>query len=140
MVTGATLRKAPVFDTTEKLSLVKKELLMLAKVYEWQLEAWAIFANHYHFVGRGYSEQESLRKFVHHLHSNTSRKINHLDDSMGRRLWYNFWDKKLTFERSYLARLNYVHQNPVKHGSCRLRTSIHGVRQVGLSVQHRLQW
>jgi putative transposase len=23
---------------------------------------------------------------------------------------------KLTFERSYLARLNYVHQNPVKHG------------------------
>ncbi|HEV2884687.1 MAG TPA: hypothetical protein VGW36_07500 [Pyrinomonadaceae bacterium] len=35
---------------------------------------------------------------------------------MGREVWYNFWDKKLTYERSYLARLNYVHQNPVKHG------------------------
>jgi len=28
----------------------------------------------------------------------------------------NFWDTRLTFEKSYLARLNYVHQNPVKHG------------------------
>jgi len=34
----------------------------------------------------------------------------------GRQIWYNFWDKKLTYERSYLARLNYVHQNAVKHG------------------------
>ena len=31
-------------------------------------------------------------------------------------MWFNFWDTKLTYERSYLARLNYVHQNPVKHG------------------------
>ena len=32
------------------------------------------------------------------------------------KVWYNFWDTRLTFERSYLARLNYVHQNAVKHG------------------------
>ncbi len=31
-------------------------------------------------------------------------------------MWHNFWDTKLTFEKSYLARLNYVHQNAVKHG------------------------
>jgi putative transposase len=28
----------------------------------------------------------------------------------------NFWDTKLTYEKSYLARLHYVHQNAVKHG------------------------
>jgi putative transposase len=33
----------------------------------------------------------------------------------GREVWFNFWDTKLTYERSYLARLNYVHQNAVKH-------------------------
>jgi hypothetical protein len=32
------------------------------------------------------------------------------------RVWHNFWDTKLTYEKSYLARLNYVHQNAVKHG------------------------
>jgi len=30
--------------------------------------------------------------------------------------WHNFWETKLTHRNSYLARLNYVHQNPVKHG------------------------
>jgi putative transposase len=29
---------------------------------------------------------------------------------------YEFWDTHLTFEKSWLARLNYVHQNAVKHG------------------------
>ena len=74
MVTGATLHKVHAFNTAEKLSSVENELLTLAKTYEWQLEAWAVFANHYHFVGRGYSDEESLRKFVCHLHSNTSRR------------------------------------------------------------------
>lgn len=31
-------------------------------------------------------------------------------------MWHNFRDTKLTFEKSYLARLNYVHQNAMKHG------------------------
>ena len=30
--------------------------------------------------------------------------------------WYQYWDRHLTFESSYFARLNYVNQNPVKHG------------------------
>jgi putative transposase len=51
-----------------------------------------------------------------HLHSNTARDLNRIDDSAGRQVWYNFWDTKLTFVRSYLARLSYVHQNPLRHG------------------------
>ena len=31
-------------------------------------------------------------------------------------MWHNFWETRLTHEASYLARLNYVHQNAVKHG------------------------
>jgi len=45
MVTGATVNKERLFTTAEKLSLVEDELLTLAKIYEWQLEAWAVFAN-----------------------------------------------------------------------------------------------
>ena len=30
-------------------------------------------------------------------------------------MWFNFRDTKLTIQHSYLARLNYVHQNAVKH-------------------------
>jgi putative transposase len=42
--------------------------------------------------------------------------LNKLDEAKGREVWYNFWETKLTYDRSYLARLSYVHQNPVKHG------------------------
>ena len=33
-----------------------------------------------------------------------------------RKVWHNFRETRLTYEKSYLARLNYTHQNPVKHG------------------------
>ncbi len=49
MVTGATLHKAHLFSTGEKLTLLEDNLLTLAKQHRWQLEAWAVFANHYHF-------------------------------------------------------------------------------------------
>src|SRR3989442_3840035 len=46
----------------------------------------------------------------------TAKWTNKLDDAMGREVWHNFWETRLTYKRSDLARLNYVHQNPVKHG------------------------
>ena len=116
MVTGATLYKEHLFPTEEKLALLERELLTLAKKYQWQLEAWAVFVNHYHIVARSDGKATPLDKFLKHLHSNSARQVNQLDDSAGRQVWHNFWETELTFERPYLARLNYVHQNAVKHG------------------------
>ena len=116
MVTGATLYKRHFFTGSERLNILEGTLLTHAKQYGWQLEAWAAFANHYHFVGRGAGDSQPLSLFLAHLHAETARKLNTLDQQVGREVWFNFWDTKLTFEKSYLARLNYVHQNPVKHG------------------------
>src|SRR5687767_4920633 len=116
MVTGATLYKKRMFCTPEKLTLLENNLLSLAKKHRWQLEAWSVFANHYHFVGRQNEQTNSLSDFLQELHTVTAMELNKIDNLVGRHIWYNFWDSKLTFERSYLARLNYVHQNPVKHG------------------------
>ncbi len=116
IVTGSTLDKQRLFTTPAKLRLLEYQLLRLAKQYRWQLEAWAIFSNHYHFVARSLPAKGHLGKFLSHLHTTTAIELNEVDEENGRRVWYNFWDTKLTYERSYLARLNYVHQNPVKHG------------------------
>jgi putative transposase len=117
MVTGATLRKEHLFTADDKLTLFEKNLLTLAKNYQWQLEAWAVFVNHYHFVARGSVNSRPLDEFLNsYIPTDTARKLNLIDQSAGRDVWFNFWDTKLTFERSYLARLNYVHQNAVKHG------------------------
>jgi putative transposase len=116
MVTGATLHKQHLFTQAEKLRLLENSLLSLAKQYQWQLEAWAVFVNHYHIIARANEESAPLGSFLNHLHSESARELNNLDRCSGRKVWYNFWDTKLTYERSYLARLNYVHQNAVKHG------------------------
>ena len=42
-------------------------------------------------------------------------RFNRLDKSTGRQVWFNFRETRLTYQKSYLARLNYVHQNSVKH-------------------------
>jgi len=80
------------------------------------LEAWAVFSNHYHFVVHAEPDAKPLRAAIQQLHADTAREINRMDRVPGRTVWHNFWDTQLTFEKSYLARLNYVHQNAVKHG------------------------
>ena len=116
MVTAATLNKKHLFGSSENLTLLEHDLLSLAKQYRWHLEAWAVFTNHYHFIGRSNDESTELGIFIKHLHGDTARELNRLDNETGRTVWFNFWDTKVTYERSYLARLNYVHQNAVKHG------------------------
>jgi len=116
MVTGATLYKQRLFSGRDRLDILEGSLLSLSKEYLWQLEAWSAFANHYHIIARGSGDAKNLRLFLNHLHGETARKLNAFDNVSGREVWYNFWDSKLTYQRSYLARLNYVHQNPVKHG------------------------
>ena len=116
IVTGATLHKQHLYTGPERLTLLEDELLTLSKQCDWQLEAWAVFVNHYHIIARAQTQAAKLDDFLNHLHSNTARDLNEMDQAAGRQVWYNFWETKLTFERSYLARLNYVHQNPVKHG------------------------
>jgi len=50
------------FDTPEKRDLLECHLLTLAKQFNWQLEAWAVFANHYHIVARGQSQFRESRR------------------------------------------------------------------------------
>ena len=49
------------------------------------------------------------------LHEKTSKWINRLEKTPERKVWHNYWETRLTYEKSYLARLNYTHQNAVRH-------------------------
>jgi putative transposase len=116
MVTTGTYLKAHHFGDAQRLDLLETNLLSTAARFEWRLEAWAVFSNHYHFIGYCLGDPTSLPDFLNELHANTAREINQMDGCKGRSVWHNYWDSKITFEKSYWARLNYVHQNAVKHG------------------------
>ncbi|MDP8214343.1 MAG: transposase [Candidatus Euphemobacter frigidus] len=116
MITGATLHKKLLFQGDAKLSLLESELFNAASKYEWEMQSWSFFANHYHFIARAPSDATTLKKMIQRTHSITARKLNHMDTQPGRRVWFQYWDTCLTYEKSYLARLNYVNNNAVHHG------------------------
>ena len=116
IVTAGTLHKLPIFRGEKKLDLLHDTLLKLAQQHGWHLEAWAVFANHYHFIAHATENASKRDVFLTQLHADTAREVNERDHDSGRQVWFNFWDTELTFEKSYLARLAYVHRNAVKHG------------------------
>ena len=116
IITAGTLHKLPLFNSPAKLDLFQETAFELIAAYRLQLEAWAFLANHYHLI-LGFQNAAVMHStFLRHLHRELAVRLNELDGQPGRRVMYNFWDTQLTYEKSYLARLSYVHQNPVKHG------------------------
>lgn len=115
MVTAATYTKRRLLQAPDRLTLVRDALFGLAEELGWLLQAWAILPDHYHFIAVSPEHSETLRALIKRLHASTAKAINEGDRAPGRRVWFQYWDSHLTYERSYSARLNYVHQNPVRH-------------------------
>ena len=49
------------------------------------------------------------------LHRSLAQWVNRRDGEPGRQVWHNYWESRLTYQHSYLARLRYVHHNAVHH-------------------------
>jgi REP-associated tyrosine transposase len=115
MVTGGTYLKVQHFAGAQRLKFLCDALLRIAAWCRWNLQAWAVFPNHYHFVALTSPPSKSLPTFIRKLHAETAVEANRWDHSPGRQVWFQYWDTALTFQRSYLARLSYVHRNAVHH-------------------------
>ena len=118
MVTAGTYTKEHFFRSRKRLRLLTKSILHHASEHGWSLEAWAVFSNHYHWIGQAPEDKgaSGLADMIANVHRKSAIALNELDATPGRRVWHNYFETRLTFQRSYLARLHYVSQNPVKHG------------------------
>ena len=104
------------FRDGKKLRMLHNALLTIVEKHGWRLEAWAVFQNHYHFIAAAPADAGTLAILIRELHSRTAIALNRVDAMQDRKVWHNYWDTQLTHQVSYLARLNYVHRNAVKHG------------------------
>ena len=108
-VTGSTYQKAHHFRGAKRLRVLHRGLLTVAQQFGWRLEAWAVFSNHYHFIAHSptdAADATSLSAMLSMLHVKTASWVNNLDNASGRKVWFNFWETRLTHQQSYLARLN----------------------------------
>src|SRR3954469_21830350 len=103
-VTAATYQKTHHFRAKRRLRVLQRGLLSVARDFGWHLEAWAVFSNHYHFVGHSPSDQstaESLGLMLKTLPVKTSGWVNRLDRTSARQVWFNFRETRLTYPTSY---------------------------------------
>src|SRR5438445_12060546 len=92
-LTAATYFKAHHFRGTNRLRVLHRGLLTVARDFGWQLEAWAVFSNHYHFVAHspaGALTAESLGLMLKTLHVKTAGWVNRLDLAPKRPVRFNF--------------------------------------------------
>jgi putative transposase len=115
ILTAATYRKEHIYAGHDRLELLQTTLLGELTDRDLSVQAWAIFPNHYHVVFNT-ETPVSMGDLVRDLHSSLARQVNSEDNQLGRQVWFQYWDTHLTFQRSYFARLRYVHTNPVRHG------------------------
>jgi putative transposase len=115
IVTCGIYQKQHLLNSPDKLTLILRSLFQHANEFGWQLEAWAVLINHYHFIAHAKAENQSLDRMLQALHSNSAIELNKLDLTPGRQAWWNYRDTCLTYPKSYFARLHYVHANPERH-------------------------
>lgn len=114
-VTGATLYKQHFFRGARTLDALQGLLFEKASEHGIALQAWCLFPNHYHLVAST-DDGPRLKEMLERFYVDSARALNERDQAKGRQVWYQCRDTQLTYERSWLARLKYTHENAVHHG------------------------
>ena len=115
-ITAALFQKMKILDDDCKDKLLSS-IMLACWNHNWSLEDWVILDNHYHIMVNSPKNESNISKFVSEYHKFTAlyvKKSAKYQDLP--KIFDNYWDTCITYERSYYARLNYIYFNPVKHG------------------------
>ena len=101
-----------------------------------EILGWVVLPNHYHLLVH-VPQFDSLGRLFRLVHARMARQWNLADATPERKVWYRYADRAIRSERHYYTTVNYIHYNPVKHGSAGspydwVESSVHWyVRQFG---------
>src|SRR5438874_10274460 len=90
IVTASTYRKLPHLNSPLRLDFFQDCLFKCASEFGWNFRAWAVLANHYHFIAASPPDPRTLRKFLGKLHMQTAKQLNHWDNTPGEKCGFNF--------------------------------------------------
>jgi putative transposase len=116
MITAATYQKERRFGTEVLLRFLRDAILTDSLRRGWQVRSYVVLPNHYHLLAVAPDGTSQLDKLVRSIHSFTAHEVARQQPGSGKKVWWNYWDTCITNEASYLARANYIHFNPVRHG------------------------
>jgi len=108
-VIGASPRRIEEFEA---------DLLETIQPYQIEIYAWSILPNHYHLLVRT-DRMKALIAAIGKLHGRKSYAWNQEENCRGRQVWSGCIERRIRSGRHFWATLNYVHNNPVRHGYVR---------------------
>lgn len=120
-VTGSTYLKLRLFSSLHHREIVKEKLLRVCEESGDEVHGYVVLPNHYHLLLHRREVPLDLGDCVRRIHRAISTEINKFDGTPGQRVMYQYWDSQVRGQRSYLARLKYIHENPVRHGYCKVK-------------------
>jgi len=113
-ITHVTHNRAPLL--VGNIDLWHESIRFVEGLMKFELVAWVLLPNHIHLlIERGDSDMTNLMKRLKLKFSGSYRARYH--HNSGRVCQYRFWDHKIKDQRDYDNHLDYIHYNPVKHGS-----------------------
>lgn len=116
-LTAATLEHRPHLRPGDRKQYFVAELYAAAERWRVELVAWTLMEHHYHAILVP-EVGSDLPRFVARLHGQTTRFINQQEETPGRQVWWQYWDRFLYTEGDVWSRVNYIWWNPVRHGFC----------------------
>ncbi len=115
-ISAACYEHAHIIGTTcSRLDAFSEELLQVAAKACLQIHAWCVLTNHYHLLVET-DRLIHLTKQHGRLHGRTSRFWNLEEGISGRQVWHRAPDRRMRSEAHFWTTMNYVHNNPVRHG------------------------
>ena len=97
-----------------RMAECENTLLDICEATETKVSAWCILPNHYHLLIRA-RNFEQFKAEVKLFHGRSARNWNLQDSKAGRKVWRNFFDRRIKSDRHFWASLNYINHNPVHH-------------------------
>jgi REP element-mobilizing transposase RayT len=85
-----------------------------------------ILSNYYHLLVK-VKGGKNLKRFFRRFHSELAACFNKIDGTLGRQIFYQYWDEYLDdehFEDDFYRFVNYIHINPLKHREIRVKDGL----------------
>ncbi|MFA5420398.1 MAG: transposase [Bacteroidales bacterium] len=116
-ITVVTKNRIPYFNSRENQDIYLKTLEIVKTLYSFELLAFVILPDHFHWIIHPMDDQNNFSQVVHSFKRNCTNnfKVLHsISDSFS--LWQQrFWDHVIRDEIDMKNHLDYIHWNPVKH-------------------------
>jgi len=113
-ITGAIYKKRPLLRDSAMKERLHEILHNTFHNYGWNLDHWVILDNHYHLLARS-KRGSDLPKMIQRIHAASGKYIREATNCE-KPVWYNYWDYCPRNEHEYYTRLNYLLNNPIRHG------------------------